>query len=190
MTNEAKKNLLKSLLDDPAETPGENKATFINYTKSMTSIPNAITRDQLQFEGYTIGLCGDLGVTGGKVVLFDNEGNILMNKRPLLSGVEVSVIALDIDENGDTYGLVVKDNKIYLAYFNNVFIKTASGEHDIVIKKSYPFQDDIQAIFTTIGGNGTVYDTDIKKSPISRKVSNHVGIWKNAEPIHITKRFI
>lgn len=162
-----KTNLLKILMNEPEEEPGINKATFNNYTSNLAVPDNAITYDQLQFQGYTIGLCGNIGSSGGKVVLCDTNGNVLMNKRPMYKGQEVSVTALDIDENGEAYGLIVAGtDELVLVYFNNIFVQTADNTYDITIKKGYSLQTILAEIKNVEGWNGTVFNTDIKKSPL------------------------
>ena len=167
MNNDSKTNLLKILLNEPNETPTANTGEYVDrYTNdSFTSANTALTEDQLQFQGYTIGLCGDIGSHGGRVLLFDSEGNKLLEKRPIYKGIEVSVTALDIDENGDVYGIAVYDNKLVLLYLNNIFVPDAEGNYDVVIKKSYPLQDAFQEIWNEYGASSTMFVTDIKKSP-------------------------
>lgn len=168
MNSESKTNLLKILLNESNETPsGRNKGEFNNYNVTdITTYPNtALTEDQLQFQGMTIGLCGDIGSHGGRVLLFDNKGNKVLEKRPTYKGIEISVTALDIDENGDVYGIGVYNNELVLLYLNNIFVPDADGNYDVVIKKAYPLHDAYQEIYTQYGSSGTLYVTDIKKSP-------------------------
>lgn len=168
MNSDSKTNLLKILLNEPNENPYANRGEWENtYTSSFTPPNTALTEDQLQFQGYTIGLCGDIGSHGGRVLLFDSEGNKLLDKKPILNGQEISVTALCMDENGEVYGLGVEDNFLVLLYFNNIFVKTAAGTYDVVIKKSYSLQSEFQAIYNEYGGSSTLFVSDIKKSPYS-----------------------
>ena len=170
MTSESKTNLLRTLLNEAQESPGENKSTFTNkYEYTTTKIENALTFDQLQWNGYTIGLNGDYGVTGGYLYLYDQNGNQVMKKKPTYKDMECDLISIDIDENGDLYGLMVRDNALHLAYFYNPFMKTADGNYDLIVKIAYNLGEDVSEMFNTIGGNNTVFCTDIKKSPIDSR---------------------
>lgn len=165
MNSESKTNLLKILLNEPNESPGENKGTYTSYEGNLTAPNTALTEDQLQFQGMTIGLCGDIGSHGGRVLLFDGEGNKVLEKKPIYEGIEISVTALDIDENGDVYGIGVYSNELVLLYLNNIFVPDADGNYDVVIKKAYPLHDAYQEIASQYGSSGTMFVTDIKKSP-------------------------
>ena len=171
MTEESKINLLKTLINQPGETPGENKSQFVNEGYSTTSVAydSPLTFDQLQWNGYTIGLNGDLGASGGYVYLYDPEGELIFKKKAIYKDEECSVISIDIDENGDLYGLFVYNNSIHLAYFYNPFMQTPDGVYDLTIKIAYSLQSNFQAMYNEIGVNGTVYNTDIKKSPIDSR---------------------
>ena len=170
MTSESKTNLLRTLLNEAQESPGENKSTFTDkFENTTTQIENALTFDQLQWNGYTIGLNGDYGVTGGYLYLYDQNGNQVMKKKPNYKDMDCDLISIDIDENGDLYGLMVRDNVLHLAYFYNPFMKTADGEYDLIVKIAYNLRDDVSEMFNTIGGNDTAFCTDIKKSPIDSR---------------------
>ena len=170
MTNTSKENLLKILLNVPTENPHENKATFNKEYRygAEYETDNPLNFDQLQWNGYTIGLNGDLGGLGGYLYLYDNEGKLIFKGKPTFKNTECSLISIDIDENGNLYGLIVYDNELYLTYFNNIFMKTTEGNYELIIKKTYSLASMYQEIRNQIGGGkGTVFNTDIKKSPIS-----------------------
>ena len=170
MTSESKTNLLRTILNEPGETPGENKAEFTNkFINPTPAIYDALTFDQLQWNGYTIGLNGDIGSTGGYLYLYDPDGNQVMKKKPTYKDMTCDLISIDIDENGDLYGLMVRDNELHLAYFYNPFMKTAEGEYDLIVKIAYNLNSDLEEIRATIGAGSTVYNTDIKKSPIDSR---------------------
>lgn len=170
MTNTSKENLLKILLNIPEEQPHDNKATFnkeYRYGPEYDT-DNPLNFDQLQWNGYTIGLNGDLGELGGYLYLYNNEGKQVFKGKPIFKNTECSLISIDIDENGNLYGLIVYDNELYLTYFNNIFMKTAEGNYELIIKKTYSLASMYQEIRNQIGGGkGTVFNADIKKSPIS-----------------------
>lgn len=170
MTNTSKENLLKILLNIPEEQPHDNKATFNKEYRygSQYDTDNPLNFDQLQWNGYTIGLNGDIGGLGGYLYLYDNEGKQVFKGKPIFKNTECSLISIDIDENGNLYGLIVYNNELYLTYFNNIFMKTAEGNYELIIKKTYSLASMYQEIRNQIGGGkGTVFNTDIKKSPIS-----------------------
>lgn len=168
MVEESKENLLKILTNAPEETPGQNISNFeyigMVYGEEYDT-DNAISFDQLQYEGYTMGLNGDLGNAGGYIYLYDPDGKLIMKKRPTYKGVEVSLISIDIDDNGDLYGIFVYQDMWHLGYFNNICKQTADGEYDITLKIAYSLQDVWSNITSTLGTSGTVYNTDIKKNP-------------------------
>lgn len=170
MTNETKINLLRTILNEQQEQPGENKSEFTNkYTQVTPAIYDALTFDQLQWNGYTIGLNGDIGSTGGYLYLYDPDGNQVMKKKPTYKDMQCDLISIDIDENGDLYGLMVRDNQLHLAYFYNPFMKTADGEYDLIVKIAYNLDADLAEIRAQIGAGSTAYNTDIKKSPIDSR---------------------
>lgn len=165
MTNDSKENLLKILVNETEESPGEDKSSFTIKEVSAEATNDPLSFDQLEWQGYTIGLNGQYGSSGGYIYLYDQEGNLAMKKKPLYKGTEVEVIAMDIDENGDMYGLFVYDNLIYLGYFYNPFVKNADGEYDVVLKIDYNLQPMYTEIFNELGvAKGSVYNSDIKKS--------------------------
>lgn len=169
MTSESKENLMKIITNAPAETPGTNISTFTN--KGETSQPNdadPLVRDQIQWQGYTIGLTGTI-TEQSPLYVYDSQGNLVLKQRALYKGVECDFAAIDIDENGNLYGLIIYDNDPLLAYFYNPFVKNADGQYELTIKTAYNIKSDIQDMFNTIGGNGTLYDMDLKKSPIDSR---------------------
>ena len=109
MTNTSKENLLKILLNIPEEQPHDNKATFNKEYRygSAYQTDNPLNFDQLQWNGYTIGLNGDIGGLGGYLYLYDNEGKLVFKGKPIFKNTECSLISIDIDENGNLYGLIV-----------------------------------------------------------------------------------
>ena len=178
MNTTSKENLLKLLINEPTEDPGENKSEYNGYEKTAVGVSAIITYDQLQYQSYTIGLNGTLGgADSGKLILYDSDGNLLLHKRPVSNGVEYNVITIDIDENGDMYGIIDASNNTYLAYFDNPFVQNVNGEYDVTIRKSYKLNSMLSEIRSQIGSNSTVYNMDIKKNPISRTVSNKLGVW-------------
>ena len=169
MTNDSKENLLKILLNEPNESPGTNKSSFINKgVKVNTEGFNSISRDQLQWQGYTIGLSGNNAYTN-YIYIYDPEGNQVLKARPVFKETECDIAALDIDENGNLYVLFIYDNIVYLGYFYNPFIKNADGEYELILKASYNLREELMEMWQTIGGNGTVFDMDIKKSPMDSR---------------------
>lgn len=167
MTNESNENLLKILLNRPADDPEGNSGALEvhNDNPSMTNTYE-ITYDQLQYNGYTIGLDGVFGGEGGYLYLYDKTGQLLMRKKPTSNGTTYNVLTIDIDKDGNLYGLIDYSNTTYLAYFSNVFVPDAEGNYDIKIKKRYNFQTALAQIYQAIGSNGSLFNTDIKKSPI------------------------
>jgi hypothetical protein len=166
MTNESNENLLKILLNDPEEQPESSSGHFERGGAVTTINTYEITYDQLQYNGYTIGLDGVIGGEGGYVYLYDKNGTMVMRKKPVSNGITYNVVTIDIDKDGNLYGLTDYDNKTYLAYFSNVFTPDTEGNYDIKIKKSYNITPMLREIYTQIGPDTSVFNTDIKKSPI------------------------
>ena len=170
MVEESKENLLKILTNAPEETPGQNISNFeyvgMVYGEEYDT-NHAISFDQLQYEGYSMGLNGDTGTAdiGGYIYLYDPDGKLIMKKKPVYKGVEVDLISIDIDDSGNLYGIFVYQDMWHLGYFNNICKQTADGEYDITLKIAYSLQDVWNNITSTLGSSGTVYDTDIKKNP-------------------------
>lgn len=166
MTNESNENLLKILLNRPEEQPEGNNGSFERGGEVTTINTYEITYDQLQYNGYTIGLDGVIGGEGGYVYLYDKDGAMVMRKKPVSNGITYNVVTIDIDTDGNLYGLIDYDNVTYLAYFSNVFTPDTEGNYDIKIKKSYNITPMLGTIYSQIGASQSVFNTDIKKSPI------------------------
>lgn len=166
MTNESNENLLKILLNRPEEQPEGNNGSFERGGEVTTINTYEITYDQLQYNGYTIGLDGVIGGEGGYVYLYDKNGTMVMRKKPVSNGITYNVATIDIDKDGNLYGLIDYNNNTYLAYFSNVFTPDTEGNYDIKIKKSYNITPMLSEIYTQIGSGVSIFNTDIKKSPI------------------------
>ncbi len=166
MTDESNENLLKILLNDPEEQPESSSGYFERGGRVDTINTYEITYDQLQYEGYTIGLDGVIGGEGGYVYLYDKNGSLVMRKKPVSNGITYNVVTIDIDKDGNLYGLTDYNNNTYLTYFSNVFMPDTENNYDIKIKKSYNITPMLSEIYTQIGSGASIFNTDIKKSPI------------------------
>ena len=183
MTSDSNNNLLKILLNRPANDP-EGSSGYFELFQDNPNLINTykITYDQLQYNGYTVGLDGTLGTNGGYLMLYDNNGNLLMRKRPVSNGVTYNVVTIDMDKEGNLYGIIDYDYNTYLAYFNNIFVADTEGNYDVKIKKSYKLNSMITAIYNDLGENVTLFNLDIKKSPINSSFLITWAYYKGSHP--------
>lgn len=160
MTNESKENLLKVLLNEPNETPGTNIGTLISDGYKNTYISSSTVQSQLTYNNYTIIL-----FTTGEVVLYDNEYNVLMQSYLYISGTQVTLWAIDIDEEGMLYGIAYNGSRAYLVYMNNITQKDAEGNYRLQLRKSYDIWDMITEIGNELGTSISIRKITLKKCP-------------------------
>lgn len=132
MTNEGNENLLKILFDEQNESPGTNKGNFFGTGVKQYTTFSTID-EQMSFGEYTIMRYS------GYLYLFDKEGNQLLISRIISNNIEHRIDAFTIDNEGNFYAIAeeISTANVYLFYLNNITIKNANGQYEIVVKKKY-----------------------------------------------------
>ena len=160
MTNESKENLLKILLNEPEENPGTNIGTLVNDGYKNTTISSSIST-QLSFNNYTI----ILSSIDGYITLFDDEYNVLFADYLYINGTNADLRSLDIDDEGNLYGIAVNNDEWRLVYLNNLTQKTAEGNYELYVRKSYSLTSMVNDIGNTMGSSMIWKNYILKKSP-------------------------
>lgn len=134
MTNESKENLLKILFDEPNESPGTNSGEFFS-TGLKNYRPFQKIDQQMTYGEFTIIR------SYGYLYVFDKNGNQLLQSKIYVNGVEWRIDAFTIDNEGNFYAIATEwvspFSNVALFYLNNITIKNAEGNYEIVAKKRY-----------------------------------------------------
>lgn len=164
MTNVSKENLLKILLNEPNESPSIDTGIVISDGTKTLPGRTALT-SQLSYNNYSI----TLSYNDGLVTLFDNEYNVLFQDYLYINNTNAFLRTLDIDEEGNLYGIASNNNGEWLVYLNNITQKNADGEYELYIRKSYSLTSMINAMATELGTGISRNRWKLKKSPIDSR---------------------
>lgn len=132
MIDNSKNNLLKTLVNQTEDTPGENTGTLEiinNNAPASSSVLSTVTYNQ-----YTIGILGG----SQQIQLVDKNGNVLLQSSIVIQGNNTTIYDIDIDENGNLYAVCQTNNVPvqYLVYLNNITEKI-DNSYKLIIDKYY-----------------------------------------------------
>ena len=129
---ENKLDLLKILLDKPEQNPGTDAGQFyLTGTKEYTQFSRI--EQKIIYNEYTIIR------NSGYIFLFDKNGKQLFRSKIITNNVEYYARAITVDSEGNLYAIAQNwsTNEHFLFYLNNITIKNANGQYEIVVKKYY-----------------------------------------------------
>lgn len=165
MTNESNKNLLKVLINDPEEQPGEDKGIFIDVGNNNMTSPN-VGLQQVSYGSYTIFITG-----GGTITMYGENDTVLINQAiPSYNDKTYEIDAICIDSSGYLYGTgyITGTANMQLLYFGYITVPDGDGNYTLRVNKVYNLNTAISEIQTATGFNAFM-GTALIKCPLDSR---------------------
>ena len=153
MTNDYKQILLKYLTGKLENETGVDEPQFGDYKISNrntrqqianelgTTVANIVIRGNVSSNDYNTILLYGINTSNSKnfIGIFNQEMEMVQLIQTFITGSDLfNIISIQIDENGEMYGLSRDNETLRILLFNNILASgLISGEYSVILRKDY-----------------------------------------------------